>query len=101
MAKYDKLGRLYLAGEWRDGSGKPLTNVSPWDESTIFEMKGAAADDVDEAYRASAEAQKEWAKLPPAARSGRSRCRLQSSANDAPKPLKRLVPRGGIEPPTP
>ena len=57
MTKYDKLDRLYLAGEWRDGSGKALTNVSPWDESTIFEMKGATADDVDEAYRASAEAQ--------------------------------------------
>ncbi len=71
MAKYDKLDRLYLAGEWRDGSGKALTNVSPWDESTIFEMKGATADDVDEAYRASAEAQKEWAKLPPAARSAK------------------------------
>jgi len=71
MSKYDKLDRLYLAGEWRDGSGKALTNVSPWDESTIFEMKGAAADDVDEAYRASAEAQKEWAKLPPAARSAK------------------------------
>jgi len=34
-------------------------------------MKGATADDVDEAYRASAEAQKEWAKLPPAARSAK------------------------------
>ena len=61
----------HLAGEWRDGSGKALTNVSPWDESTIFEMQGATADDVDEAYRASAEAQKEWAKLPPAARSAK------------------------------
>ena len=71
MTKYDKLDRLYLAGEWRDGSGKALTNVSPWDESTIFEMKGATADDVDEAYRATAEAQKEWAKLPPAARSAK------------------------------
>lgn len=71
MAKYDKLDRLYLAGEWRVGSGKTLTNVSPWDESTIFDMKGATADDVDEAYRASAEAQKEWAKLPPAARSAK------------------------------
>ena len=71
MAKYDNLDRLYLAGEWRDGSGKALTNVSPWDESTIFEMEGATAEDVDEAYRASAEAQKAWAKLPPAARSAK------------------------------
>ena len=71
MAKYDNLDRLYLAGEWRDGSGKALTNVSPWDESAIFEMEGATAEDVDEAYRASAEAQKAWAKLPPAARSAK------------------------------
>ncbi|ANU08823.1 aldehyde dehydrogenase family protein [Paraurantiacibacter namhicola] len=71
MSEYTQLGRLHLAGEWRSGSGKTLTNVCPWDESTIFEMDGATPDDVDEAYRASAEAQREWAAMPPAARSAK------------------------------
>ncbi|RPF71847.1 aldehyde dehydrogenase family protein [Aurantiacibacter spongiae] len=71
MAAYDNLDRIYLAGEWRRGGGDTLANISPWDESTIFEMAGATPDDVDEAYRASAEAQKQWAGLPPAARSAR------------------------------
>ena len=71
MADYDTLDRLHLAGEWRSGSGSTLTNASPWDESTIFEMAGASENDVDEAFKASAEAQKAWAMLPPAARSAK------------------------------
>ncbi|WP_338241686.1 aldehyde dehydrogenase family protein [Aurantiacibacter hainanensis] len=65
---YDKLDRIFIAGEWRDGTGKEMTNICPWDESTIFTMKGATAEDVDEACRAAAEAQKEWGAMPPAAR---------------------------------
>ena len=71
MAAYDNLNRLFLSGEWREGTGSDLSNVCPWDEDTIFDMKGATLDDVDEAYRASAEAQAEWASLPPAARSAK------------------------------
>ncbi|MEW4449005.1 aldehyde dehydrogenase family protein [Qipengyuania sp. JC766] len=71
MAAYDNLDRLHIAGQWRTGSGATLTNVCPWDESTIFEMKGATKDDLDEAFSASAEAQKEWGALPPAARSAK------------------------------
>ena len=71
MGKYDGLDRLHVAGKWRAGRGKVLTNVSPWDESTIFEMPGATADDVAEAFEASAEAQKEWGALPPSARSAK------------------------------
>ena len=71
MATYDNLDRLNLAGEWRKGSGDTLKNVCPWDESTIFEMPGATADDVVAAFEASAEAQKEWAALPPSARSAK------------------------------
>ena len=71
MATYDGLDRIHIAGEWRKGRAEALTNVSPWDESTIFEMAGASENDVDEAFKASAEAQKAWAKLPPAARSAK------------------------------
>ena len=41
MTPYDNLDRLFVAGEWRKGTGDALTNVCPWDESTIFEMPGA------------------------------------------------------------
>lgn len=68
MSTYENLDRIFVAGEWRQGSGDTLTNICPWDESTIFEMGAATADDVDEAYRAAAEAQLEWGALPPSAR---------------------------------
>ncbi|KLE34011.1 aldehyde dehydrogenase family protein [Aurantiacibacter luteus] len=71
MAAYDNLDRPFLAGEWRKGTGDTLTNLCPWDESTIFEMPGATPADVDEAFEAAAEAQKEWAKLPPSARAAK------------------------------
>ncbi|RIV85659.1 aldehyde dehydrogenase family protein [Aurantiacibacter zhengii] len=68
---YEKLDRLFVAGEWREGKGEALTNISPWDESVIFEMNAAQKSDVDEACRAAAEAQKEWGSLPPAARAAK------------------------------
>ena len=68
MAAYEKLDRIFVAGEWREGAGETLTNICPWDESTIFEMACATADDVDEACRAASDAQREWAALPPSAR---------------------------------
>ncbi|GGD58674.1 aldehyde dehydrogenase family protein [Erythrobacter arachoides] len=73
MSDYENLDRMFLAGEWRKGTGDTLTNVSPWDESTIFEMPGATPDDVDQAFKAAAQAQKEWASLPPSARSAKMR----------------------------
>ncbi|WP_343345059.1 aldehyde dehydrogenase family protein [Sphingomicrobium sp. XHP0239] len=69
--RYEKLDRIYVAGEWRDGSGEEMTNICPWDESTIFTTKAATTADVDEAMEAAAEAQQEWGALPPSARSAR------------------------------
>ena len=71
MAAYEKLDRIFVAGEWREGAGETLTNICPWDESTIFEMACATADDVDEACRAASDAQREWAALPPSARAAK------------------------------
>ena len=68
MTAYDNLDRLFVAGNWRNGSGDTMTNICPWDESTIFEMPSATQADVDDAMEAAAEAQKEWATLPPSAR---------------------------------
>ena len=71
MAAYEKLDRIFVAGEWREGSGETLANICPWDESTIFEMACATADDVDEACRSASDAQREWAALPPSARAAK------------------------------
>ena len=65
---YSNLDHLFLAGEWKAGSGDPIDNICPWDNSTIFSMKSATPDDVDAACRAAKEAQVEWGALPPAAR---------------------------------
>ena len=68
---YEKLDRLFVAGEWRTGEGDTLKNISPWDESEIFSMKTAQPSDVDEACHAAAAAQREWAALPPSARAAK------------------------------
>ncbi|MCP9221485.1 aldehyde dehydrogenase family protein [Erythrobacter sp. LQ02-29] len=65
---YETLDRLFLAGEWTAGEGDEMTNLCPWDESTIFTVKGASEAQVDAACRAAAEAQAEWGATPPAAR---------------------------------
>ena len=70
-APYENLNRLFVAGEWRDGTGDTMENICPWDESVLFTMKSATADDIDEACQAAAEAQREWGALPPSARAAR------------------------------
>ena len=68
---YDNLDRLFVAGTWRKGTGNTLENIGPWDERVIFSMNAATANDVDEACRAAAEAQREWGALPPSARAAK------------------------------
>ena len=65
---YDTLDHMFIAGTWKKGSGSPIKNICPWDESTIFEVPSGGADDVDAACKAAAEAQEEWGALPPTAR---------------------------------
>lgn len=65
---YDTLDRLFLTGEWTEGDGEEMANISPWDEAEIFTMKGASEEQVDAACRSAAEAQREWGARPPAAR---------------------------------
>ncbi|MCH2459240.1 MAG: aldehyde dehydrogenase family protein, partial [Henriciella sp.] len=68
---YTDLNQMFLAGKWRQGTGKTLTNKNPYTGETIFEMKAATTDDVDEACKAAKVAQTEWSALPPSARSAR------------------------------
>lgn len=59
----------FLGGSWRDGSSdRKITITSAIDGTELRSFPGTAAADVDEAYEAAAQAQKEWAAAPPAER---------------------------------
>lgn len=55
-----------IAGTWRDGaSGTRRPDTNPYDDSVVAEFALATAEDLDEAYRAAAGAQREWAAASP------------------------------------
>ena len=61
-----KLNKQYIGGIWRDGkSAKTLADKNPYNGKTIAEFQLANRADLDEAYRAAASAQKEWAGVNP------------------------------------
>jgi acyl-CoA reductase-like NAD-dependent aldehyde dehydrogenase len=60
------LNQQFIAGEWRDGAtGRVLTDRNPYNDKPICDFKLASRDDLDQAYRAAAAAQKTWAKVNP------------------------------------
>ena len=60
----------YIAGQWRAGrAGKTLTDRNPYSGQTLARIALANEDDLDEAYRSAASAQKAWAQTLPAERS--------------------------------
>lgn len=64
-APYGELNLQYIAGKWRPGrSDKSVDDKNPWTGETLLTVRGANADDVDDAYRAAAAAQTAWAALP-------------------------------------
>ena len=71
MARYEFDDRIYLAGEWVKGAGKPADVIAPYTEETILTIGSADAGQVDEAMQAAKAAQKEWAALPPGARAAK------------------------------
>ncbi|SIS93033.1 aldehyde dehydrogenase family protein [Alicyclobacillus vulcanalis] len=61
-----QLAHQYIAGEWRDGrSSRVYQNLNPFDGSLVAEIRLASIEDIDEAYRAAAEAQTVWAQVNP------------------------------------
>src|SRR3954453_8553043 len=57
--------KLYIAGEWRDGSEGTLGVEDPSTGETIAEVADASPDDAVAALAAAHEKQKEWAQHPP------------------------------------
>ncbi|HLS49927.1 MAG TPA: aldehyde dehydrogenase family protein [Actinomycetaceae bacterium] len=61
--------RQFIAGEWREGGSEGvLTDVNPYDDTTVATIRQASPADLDEAYLAAEEAQREWAATAPSER---------------------------------
>jgi aldehyde dehydrogenase (NAD+) len=59
----------YIAGEWRSGNaGTSLVDINPFNQQRLTEIACADRADLDEAYRAAAEAQLDWARRLPGER---------------------------------
>ena len=60
-------GKLYFAGEWREGRGAEITSAFPADRSLNRVLRGASAEDVDLAIEAAQKAQRDpsWRNLRP------------------------------------
>ncbi|GCD91182.1 aldehyde dehydrogenase [Nocardioides sp. LS1] len=57
-----KLAQQHIAGQWRSGTGeKTLVDRNPFNGEVLGEFTVATTSDVDQAYRASEEAQLAWA----------------------------------------
>lgn len=66
---YTGFDRMPIAGEWRAGSsGATATDSNPFSGEVLCEIPMANADDLDRAYRAAREAQREWAAALPSQR---------------------------------
>lgn len=65
----DKPHGLFISGEWRDAKGAATFNSdNPTSGDLFAKVADAGAFDIDEAIKAAAAAQPEWAATPPAAR---------------------------------
>ena len=62
-------GELYIAGHWRNGSaGTKLKVNDPYNGEMLAEIADASVPDVEEAFQAATDAQREWAQAMPVAR---------------------------------
>jgi aldehyde dehydrogenase (NAD+) len=68
-AAYEGFGAAVIAGEWREGRGEQVSaDLDPYSGETLLELKLANAADLDDAFQAAREAQRDWARRPPASR---------------------------------
>jgi aldehyde dehydrogenase (NAD+) len=63
---FTDLAQQYIDGEWRPGTGSwDIIDFNPYDGEKLASITIATADEVDQAYQASARAQKQWAATNP------------------------------------
>jgi aldehyde dehydrogenase (NAD+) len=66
MNPFRQLNQHYIGGAWRDGSSsKRWTDRNPYSGEPIAEFKMAGKADIDDAYRAAQQAQREWEAVNP------------------------------------
>jgi aldehyde dehydrogenase (NAD+) len=66
---FTDLAQQYIDGEWRAGTGSwDIIDFNPYDDEKLASITIATVDEVDQAYRAAARAQKQWAATSPFAR---------------------------------
>ncbi|MFJ9931033.1 MULTISPECIES: aldehyde dehydrogenase family protein [Streptomyces] len=63
---FSDLAQQYIDGEWRPGSGSwDVIDFNPYDDEKLASITVATVDEVDQAYRAAARAQKAWGETSP------------------------------------
>lgn len=68
---FTDLAQQYIDGEWRPGTGSwDIIDFNPYDGEKLASITIATVEEIDEAYKAAARAQKEWAETNPYARRG-------------------------------
>jgi aldehyde dehydrogenase (NAD+) len=66
---FTELAQQYIGGEWRPGTGSwDIIDFNPYNGEKLASITIATAEEVDEAYRVAARAQKEWAATNPYSR---------------------------------
>ncbi|NUS76985.1 MAG: aldehyde dehydrogenase family protein [Streptomyces sp.] len=66
---FTDLAQQYIDGEWRPGTGSwDIIDFNPYDGEKLASITIATVDEVDEAYKSAARAQKKWADTNPYAR---------------------------------
>ncbi|MDH6214603.1 aldehyde dehydrogenase family protein [Streptomyces pseudovenezuelae] len=66
---FTDLAQQYIDGEWRPGTGSwDIIDFNPYDGEKLASITIATVDEVDEAYKVAAAAQKQWARTNPYAR---------------------------------
>ena len=56
----------YIAGEWKNGDDDSInTNTNPFNGETLVEIQQATVKQLDDAYQAASQAQKQWAQQTP------------------------------------
>ncbi len=64
MNPYCALNKQYIGGRWQHGSsGKVIVDRNPFNGQPIAEFRLASSSDIDAAYCAAAQAQKQWAEI--------------------------------------